>query len=70
MVGRVVVIDADGEDDHTLIFQARLHADERWRFFNAGRTPRGPEIENDHLSAKLAECDLMIRILNGEIGCG
>ena len=70
VIGGIVGVDADGEDDHSFIFHACRHADEGGSFFDAGRAPGGPEIEHDDLTAKLAERNFVVGILDGKVGGG
>ena len=67
--GILIGIFADG-DDGDLVAQLPLQLDKRWHFFNARRTPRCPEVENDRLTAKLTERNRSLRIGDGEIGSG
>jgi len=69
-VGVLVDVDADGDDGDSLGLHAALHFDEGGDFFDAGSAPGGPEVEDDDLSAKLAEGDFVLGVLNGEVGCG
>ena len=67
VVGRFIGIDADAHHGHTILLKLALHLDQRWHFLNARRTPTGPKVEHDHLSAELAERDLMVGILHGKV---
>ena len=67
MVRRVVRVNTDGQHHYALIFETRLHSNQRRGFLDTRRTPRRPEIQQHNLPAKLAERDFMVRILHGEV---
>jgi hypothetical protein len=68
VISGIVLIDADAEHGDPVLLQLRLHLDQRGRFFDTGRAPRSPEIQDDHLAPKLAERNGVVGILDGEIG--
>lgn len=70
VISGVVFVDTDGEHDYSFTFEEALQADEGGRFFDAGGTPGGPEIQHHDLSAKLAERDFVVGILHGKVGRG
>ncbi len=67
-VRALVDVHTDGDYRDAFGFHPTLHFYQRGHFFHAGRTPGGPEVQNDDLSAKVAEFYGAIRILDGEFG--
>jgi hypothetical protein len=54
-VGGGIFVDADSEDGAAVRRDFILQSDERINFGDAGRAPRGPEIQDDNFSAEIAE---------------
>jgi hypothetical protein len=67
-VGVGVGVEADGEDDD--VGHAALEFDERGEFFETGRAPAGPEIEDDDfaLALVLAEAHGLRAVANDDGG--
>jgi len=70
VVSIAIDVDAYADYDHASGAGALLHAHQRWQFFIAGRTPGRPEVQDHHLSAKLAELNLPVRVLHTEVRRG
>ena len=70
LVGALVGVDADRHHLHTLALHLLLHLHQRRHFFDAGRTPGGPEIQHHHFAAKFVEADFAVGVLNREAGGG
>jgi hypothetical protein len=60
-------VDTHSQNGYSLFFHSVLHLDQGRKFFDAGRTPCGPEIQHHHLSAELTQNHLAVRILHREI---
>ena len=69
LVGVVVVVLADGEDDN-LVAELLLQLHQRRHLLDAGRAPRRPEVEHHGLAAELAERNGVLSIGDGEVGRG
>lgn len=54
-VGALVDVHADREHRDSFRLHPPLHFHQRGHLFHAGRTPGGPEVQHDYLSAKVAE---------------
>jgi len=55
LVGRIALVDADGEDWE---FRVRVvELEERWGLFHAGRAPTSPEVEEDDFASVLRQVD-------------
>jgi len=67
-VGILVDVDADGEHRDAFCLHPPLHFYQRGHLFHAGRTPGGPEVQDDDLSAKVAEFYGASGVLDREFG--
>ena len=67
-VGVGVLIDADSEDGEVGLVV--VEGEQGGHFLNAGRAPRGPEVEQDDLATIAGEMDRRSSIGDGEIGRG
>ena len=65
-VGAGVGVEADGEDDD--VGHAALQVDEGREFFKAGRTPAGPEIEDNDFAAVVVEGDGLVAVVDDDGG--
>lgn len=66
-ISAVIGIFADRQNGN-LVAQLLLQLNQRGHFFDAGRTPRRPEVQHHWLAAQLAQSDSVLRISNAEIG--
>ena len=69
VIGVAIQVDADADDGHAFRFHSFAHADQRRHFLHAWRAPGRPKIKHYNLAMELAQGDLAISVLDGEIGC-
>ena len=67
MIRGVIDVDAHAKHHYTFTSETRLHLNHRRSLLDARRTKGSPEIQYHHLSAELAEGNLVIGILHREI---
>ncbi len=64
----LVNVHADGQHRHATTLQLGLHGYQRGHLFDAGWTPRRPEVQDDNLPVKVSKRYCLRPILDGKVG--
>lgn len=68
LVGGIVVVDGNGQYLH--LGHGFLQLLQAWKFVEAGGAPGRPEVEDDHMAAKLTEAGTVLRVVHLEVRRG
>jgi hypothetical protein len=70
MVGIAINVHTNSQDSYALVLEALLQLHKRRHFLHTRRAPRSPEVEEYDLPAEVAQGDLAVGVLDGELGSG